>query len=118
MRPSGFICKQCGNCCINLHDAYQHSVDQSDIDMWEDNFRDDILEWVHPIELGGGECIYDIWVNPKTGDDVARCPWLRKLPGKEKYKCKIHDVKPRVCREYPKSKQHANKTGCRGYEPF
>ena len=49
-----FICKQCGNCCLNLTDAYQCSVDQSDIDMWRKNLRDDILEWVDAIEYGEG----------------------------------------------------------------
>jgi Fe-S-cluster containining protein len=115
MRLSGFVCKQCGNCCINLYDAYQHSASQEDIDMWRDNGRDDILAWVDPIELGNGVYVYDLWIKPKTGGDVARCPWLRKLPGKDKYICKIHDVKPRVCREYPKFQSHATKTGCKGF---
>jgi Fe-S-cluster containining protein len=86
--------------------------------MWQDNARDDILAWVDPIDIGNGNYIYDVWINPNTNDDVARCPWLRKLPRKEKYICKINDVKPRVCREYPKSKSHAQRTGCRGFEPF
>jgi len=115
MQPSGFVCKQCGNCCLNLYDAYQHSADQSDVDMWRDHDRDDILAWVDPIELGNGGYVYDVWINPRTHDDVARCPWLRKLPGKDKYICRIHDVKPKVCREYPKSKVHAKETGCKGF---
>ena len=85
--------------------------------MWRDNARDDILAWVDPIGLGNGVYVYDLWINPKTGGDVARCPWLRKLPGKDKYICKIHEVKPRVCREYPKSKGHAERTGCKGFIP-
>jgi hypothetical protein len=59
-----FICKRCGNCCLNLTDAFQCSVDQSDIDMWRENFRDDILEWVDPIDCGNGERVYDIWISP------------------------------------------------------
>jgi len=109
-----FICKQCGNCCLNLTDAYQCSVDQSDIDMWKENLRDDILEWVDPIDCGGGAVVYDIWINPKTGGDVIRCPWLRKIPKKDQYICRIHEVKPRVCREYPKTEKHAKDTGCKG----
>jgi Fe-S-cluster containining protein len=83
--------------------------------MWRDHDRDDILAWVDPIELGNGGYVYDVWINPRTHDDVARCPWLRKLPGKDKYICRIHDVKPKVCREYPKSKVHAKETGCKGF---
>jgi Fe-S-cluster containining protein len=112
MPPQGFVCEQCGNCCINLSDAYQHSVNKSDIDMWKENDRDNILAWVDPIDLGNENFVYDGWKNPGTHDDVRRCPWLRKLPGKDKYICKIHDVKPAVCREYPKSESHAKKTGC------
>ena len=109
-----FKCKRCGNCCLNLTDAYQCSVDQSDIDMWKENLRDDILEWVDPIDCGGGEKVYDIWINPRTGDDVIRCPWLRKVPKKNEYICRIHEVKPKVCREYPKTEKYAKDTGCKG----
>jgi len=109
-----FICKRCGNCCLNLTDAYQRSVDQSDIDMWRENLRDDILEWVDPIDCGEGVAVYDIWISPRTGEDVIRCPWLRKLPKKNEYICRIHEVKPKVCREYPKTEKHAKETGCKG----
>jgi hypothetical protein len=83
--------------------------------MWLDNGRDDILAWDDPIELGNKVYVYDFWIKPKTVGDVARCPWLRKLPGKDKYICKIHDVKPRVCGEYLRSESHAAKTGCKGF---
>lgn len=78
--------------------------------------RYDILEWVNSIYLGEDHYIHDIWISPKTGDDVERCPWLRKLPKQDKYICRIHDVKPEHCRNYPKSREHAEKTGCRGFE--
>ena len=76
----------------------------------------DILEWVNSIHLGEEHYIHDIWINPKIGDDVWRCPWLRKLPKQNKYICRIQDVKPEHCRKYPKSKEHAEETGCRGFE--
>lgn len=44
---------------------------------------------------------YELWVSPFTGEKLQRCPWLRKLPGQEKYNCRIHDVRPEVCRDYP-----------------
>jgi hypothetical protein len=43
-----FKCKQCGNCCLNLSDAFQTSVSDEDVAMWETEGRFDILEWVHP----------------------------------------------------------------------
>ena len=83
--------------------------------MWEIEGRDDILEWVSPIHLGNDQYIYDIWIDPNTHDDVERCPWLKKLPDQDKYICQIHDVKPSHCKAYPKSKEHALKTGCKGF---
>ena len=74
------------------------------------------MEWVDPISVGEDQFVYDIWISPRTEDDVARCPWLRKLPGKEKYICRIHDVKPVHCRRYPQSREHAEETGCKGLE--
>ena len=80
---------------------------------WKAAGRDDILAWVDPIAVGD-ERVYDIWVNPKTRDDVDRCPWLRKIRGSDRYICRIHDLKPEHCRKYPKSRKHAEETGCRG----
>jgi len=80
---------------------------------WEAAGREDIVAWVDPIAVGD-ECVYDIWVNPKTGEDVRRCPWLRKVRGSDRYVCRIHDLKPEHCRKYPKSRRHAVETGCPG----
>ncbi len=51
----------------------------------------------------------------KTGESVNRCPWLRKLPKKDKYICKIHETKPEHCLNFPKSKRHALENGCKGF---
>ena len=115
MPPTDFKCKQCGNCCLNLRDAFSTCATDQDIQMWEREGRYDILEWVDPIYLDDKDCIYDIWINPITGDAVKRCPWLKQLPDREKYICRIHDVKPKHCRDYPKSRKHALNTGCRGF---
>jgi hypothetical protein len=101
---------------MNLLDAFSTSVTEDDIRMWEQEGRDDILEWVDLIHVGGDQYVYDIWINPDTGDDVKRCHWLRKLPNQDRYTCRIHDVQPYHCRKYPKSKKHSKKTGCRGLD--
>ena len=116
MPPKAFKCKQCGNCCLNLYDAFSTCATEDDIRMWDSEGRDDILDWVDPIHVGGVQYVYDIWISPVTGEDVTRCPWLRKLPNQEKYICRIHDVKPEHCRAYPRSRKHAMKTGCRGFD--
>lgn len=116
MPIDGFKCKQCGKCCLNLRDAFETCATEEDVLFWEKEGREDILAWVDPIPLGDEQFIYDIWISPTTGDDVPRCPWLRKRPKKDKYICRIHDVKPQHCREYPRSRKHAEETGCKGFE--
>ena len=115
MPPKDFKCKQCGHCCQNLYDAFSTCATEDDIAMWQNEGREDILEWVAPIQLGT-HFIYDIWINPVTHDDVQGCPWLRKLPKQDKYVCRIHDFKPEHCRAYPRSRKHASKTGCKGFD--
>lgn len=110
-----FHCVQCGNCCLNLSDAFSSSVDMAEISRWRSEERWDILNWVHIFDFDGKEAFGDIWISPNTGDEVHRCPWLRKLPRQNKYKCRIHDTKPAHCRNYPKSKKHALTTGCKGF---
>ena len=110
-----FHCVQCGNCCRDLSDAFATSVDIDEIRRWRAEKRWDILEWVHVYDFKGEEAFGDIWISPNTGDEVSRCPWLRKLPLQDKYKCRIHDTKPAHCRNYPKSKKHALTTGCKGF---
>jgi len=110
-----FHCIQCGNCCRNLFDAYATSVDKDEINRWRVQERWDILQWVEIYDFTGEAAFGDIWISPNTGDEVNRCPWLRKLPKQENYKCRIHDTKPAHCRNYPKSKKHALTTGCKGF---
>ena len=116
MLSKDFKCKQCGNCCLNLNDAFETCATDQDIQLWNEKGRDDIFEWAAPIPIGFGQYGYDIWISPTTGDYVPWCPWLRKLPNNEKYICRIHEVKPQHCREYPRSRKHAEETGCRGFE--
>ncbi|MDT8389693.1 MAG: YkgJ family cysteine cluster protein [Lentisphaeria bacterium] len=116
MPPENFKCKQCGNCCLHLTDAANSCATGADIRRWEEAGRDDILDWVDTLQLGQYDCVHDIWVNPRTGEDAARCPWLRKERGKNTYVCRIYDMRPDLCRNYPKSRQHAEDTGCPGFD--
>jgi Fe-S-cluster containining protein len=114
MPSKDFKCEQCGKCCRNIVGAYCTSLAEEDIVLWRKEGRDDILEWVRFIPLGPepDQAIADAWFNPRTGDEVKRCPWLRKLPHKNKYICRIHDVKPKHCRDYPTSNECAGEAGC------
>jgi len=110
-----FQCVQCGHCCLDLFDAYCTTVNIEDINRWQKEDRWDILQWISLFEFDGEEAFGDLWISPNTGEEVIRCPWLRKLPLKDTYKCRIHETKPSHCRNYPKSKKHALTTGCKGF---
>ena len=105
-----FKCVQCGHCCLDLSGVYQTSVSETDIKRWKREQRFDILEWVGPFEG-----MDEIWISPRTGEYVNRCPWLRKLPKQNKYICRIHGTKPEHCRNFPKSKRHALDNDCKGF---
>lgn len=107
-----FHCLQCGHCCRTLGDAFATSADTEDVDRWEREGRFDILQWVDLRLRDVG--MMDLWIDPTTGEEVVRCPWLRKVPREDRYRCRIHATKPRHCREYPHSKKHALMTGCPG----
>jgi hypothetical protein len=59
MPPKGFKCIQCGQCCLNLLDAFTTYATDKDVEMWELEGRDDILEWVDTIQLGDDHCVHD-----------------------------------------------------------
>ncbi len=109
-----FDCIQCGQCCGNI--GYPKEVEESDVTRWQEASREDILRWVglkRPEEAG---YVYRIWITPGSNQPAAVCPWLEKQPGTHRYRCRIHDLKPDICRQYPGSRKHALMTGCRGFE--
>ena len=109
-----FVCVQCGNCCkaLDYHDA----LTEQDVEMWKEAQRYDILAWVGVAQKKGGASSYRIWKDPKTGELADQCPFLTKVPDKNRWICRIHDIKPRICRDYPVSRKHGVMTGCRGFD--
>jgi len=99
-------CNQCGKCCIKYSNGGL-SVSQSEIDLWE-LFKPDIYQYV-----SNGK----IWVDPKTGEQIERCPWLRKEPNQEKYTCDIYYDRPDDCRLYPTSIEEMERDVCEMLEP-
>lgn len=108
-----FACRQCGRCCRVLD--YQHEVTEDDVRRWKAAGRVDILEWVETISRDGAEPAYRIWVEPRTRQRAATCPFLKKDPASNRWQCRIHADKPRICRNYPVSHKHAVMTGCPGF---
>ncbi|MCF8052905.1 MAG: YkgJ family cysteine cluster protein [Desulfobacterales bacterium] len=109
-----FDCIQCGQCCRNI--GYPKEAEESDVARWRKAGREDILRWVGLKRPESNGCVYRIWITPGTNQPAAVCPWLEKQPGTHRYRCRIHEVKPDICRQYPGSRKHALMTGCQGFE--
>jgi len=110
-----FVCRQCGRCCRTLD--YHSEISPSDVAMWRRLKREDILAWVGVFKADESEPVYRIWMQPGTRQFADTCPFLQKAPERNRWICRIHDVKPQICREYPISRKHALMTGCPGFSP-
>lgn len=83
-------CNQCGKCCVKYSNGGL-SASTSEIELWE-IFKPGIYQYVRDGK---------IWVDPQTGEQIERCPWLRKIPNQEKYTCDIYYDRPDDCKHYP-----------------
>jgi Fe-S-cluster containining protein len=111
----GFACRQCGRCCRTLD--YHNEITAGDVATWQRAGRHDILDWVGVFKNNDREDVYRIWIKPGTREFAGTCPFLEKVPHENRRVCRIHDVKPRICRQYPVSRKHALMTGCPGFMP-
>lgn len=109
-----YHCRQCGQCCRYLD--YRKEISDNDILRWEKSRRSDILEWVGQSKNSSGKTVYQIWMQPGTRQFAEHCPFLHHVPTENRWICKIHTVKPAICRNYPVSRKHARMTGCPGFE--
>jgi len=94
-------CNQCGKCCVNYSDGGL-SVTAVEIEYWE-VFRPNISRYVSEGK---------IWINPATGKQMERCPWLKQLPNQEKYICDIYYDRPDDCKYYPVTIEQMIKDEC------
>ena len=94
-------CNQCGKCCKRYSDGGL-SASKNEIDFWE-IFRPNIYSFV-----SGG----NIWIDPNTGKQIERCPWLRQLPNQGKYVCDIYYDRPDDCKHYPVTIEQMIKDEC------
>lgn len=94
-------CNQCGKCCENYSNGGLSAL-KSEIEYWE-AFRPDIFNYV-----SNGK----IWMNPSTGKQIERCPWLRHLPNENQYVCDIYLDRPDDCKHYPVTIEQMIKDEC------
>lgn len=109
-----FHCRQCGRCCRSLD--YRKEVTAEDVARWRTLGRTDILDWVGIFERAGRETAYRIWMIPGTTKTAETCPFLHHVSEENRWICRIHDVKPAICRQYPFTRKHALMTGCPGFQ--
>jgi Fe-S-cluster containining protein len=108
-----FRCLQCGQCCRFLD--YQQELTDDDYLLWKSLGRIDILKRVGLIKKKGAVIAYRIWIDPISFRISQVCPWLKRDSEHNRYFCLIHDVRPEICRQYPGSRKHAQKTGCSAF---
>ena len=109
-----FICLQCGQCCRFLD--YHQELTHEDYLMWRNLGRTDIIKRVGLLRNAGEIVAYRMWIDPVTRKLSGECPWLKNDSEKNRYTCQIHDVRPKICRQYPGSRKHARMTGCRAFD--
>lgn len=108
-----FTCRQCGHCCRRLD--YYDQLSEADCNRWQALGRSDILQKVRCIRQADGTFAYRMWQRRSAGETDSPCPWLHKIPSQNRWECRIHDVRPEICRQYPGSRKHAEMTGCPGF---
>lgn len=109
-----FQCRQCGQCCQLLD--YHRELTLEDYQLWQKLGRNDILDRVGVIRRRGEITGFRIWIDPVTHHVIKGCPWLVRDSVHNRYVCRIHDVRPGICRQYPGSRKHARMTGCRAFD--
>ena len=107
-----FSCRQCGRCCRALQ--FRDTGTAEDFRRLSRLGRDDILAWMVPVRREGRIVSCRLWLDPATGRFAEACPWLvETVP--DRFACRIHDVRPEICRQYPGTRKHAEMTGCIGF---
>ena len=82
-------CNQCGKCCQIYADGGL-SATREEITWWQDH-RPDIARFVSEGQ---------IWMDPDTGRQLTRCPWLEES-AERTFSCSIYNDRPEDCRLYP-----------------
>lgn len=94
-------CNSCGKCCIKYSNGGL-SASKQEIELWQ-TFNPSVAEYV-----SHGE----IWADPKTGQLLELCPFLRLEENSTRYSCDIYYDRPDDCKYYPSTVQEMILDGC------
>ncbi|MCX5998077.1 MAG: hypothetical protein NTU41_00375 [Chloroflexi bacterium] len=91
-------CSMCGRCCREQGSGFV--MMPADYRRWRRGCRADILRylWLLDGRRANGSLWID-WADPDTGHYLSCCPFLERA-GWGKCVCRIHETKPRICREF------------------
>ncbi len=107
-----FVCRRCGRCCRELR--FENAGTAADWERFVQLGRNDILAWIDPIRRDGRVVACRLWIDPATGRPAEACPWLVE-ENSGFFGCRIHEIRPEICRQYPATRKHAEMTGCIGF---
>ena len=94
-------CNRCGKCCTYPRFMGTLFAIKEDLLRWEDEGREDILSYANIFYDKEGEpSSADLWVK-HDGEELSRCPFVRKDRNKTTHSCTIYDTRPTICQEYP-----------------
>ena len=99
-------CNQCGKCCIKYSNGGLVAT-AAEIAWWEE-YRPEIARYVSGVQ---------IWVDPKTGEQLETCPWLKESPDGDVFSCAIYHNRPADCRHYPVNIEQMVLDDCEMLEP-
>jgi len=112
-------CTQCGRCCTNANFMGSMQASREDVARWRREKRDDILQYAYVYDYKAGSIgdtydfpFADLWLSPRTGHELERCPFVRKVRGQDRYTCTIYDTRPQACRDYPWHVGHMQSIQC------
>ena len=97
-----FECKRCGDCCKKVN-TFAFVLYEEELKVWEGSWVESNYGYYPALAFVArmGDTA-DLFFHPVTGDELFRCPFLRKDRNKDTYKCLLHGtkLKPKVCVNY------------------
>lgn len=96
-----FKCQRCGRCCKELQGSLY--LTENEVKGWKKHIvksnygKFSAISFADILPTGTA----DLFFHPIEERELFRCPFLRKLPGEDKYKCLVQRIKPQICQDFP-----------------
>jgi len=107
LQELGFYCQQCGHCCLGL--GAELDLDKEETRKWR-QFKE-LAPSNYGYHLPAAFISYfpetacaDLWFHPETGEELNRCPFLKKISSQDKYQCLIYnfpELRPTAWQRFP-----------------